>query len=77
MESLQMQKLWQTVRCINGFYFKRCCTPRGYLATVSGNGCARGTPEPEPEQNGIPGFPYLAITIGLVLVLILRDRIHY
>jgi len=40
-------------------------------------------PEPEPEteqkteQKGIPGFPFLAIAIGLVLILILRDRIHY
>lgn len=36
-------------------------------------------PEPElgPEQKGIPGFPYIAITLGLVIVLLIRDRIYY
>jgi hypothetical protein len=34
-------------------------------------------PESETEQRGIPGFPYIAMILGLVIVMILRDRIHY
>ena len=29
------------------------------------------------EKNGIPGFPYIAIMLGLVMVLLIRNRIHY
>jgi len=28
------------------------------------------------EQKGIPGFPYLAIGLGLAFALLLRDRFH-
>jgi transglutaminase-like putative cysteine protease len=40
------------------------------------------SPSPEPEtepdrSDGIPGFPYLAITLGLVIVFLLRYRTHY
>ena len=33
--------------------------------------------EETTEQKGIPGFPYTAIALGLVIVLLLRDRIRY
>lgn len=36
-----------------------------------------GKPETEVKQKGIHGFLYIAIIIGLVIVLLLRDRIHY
>jgi len=33
-------------------------------------------PEPESDQRGIPGFPYMSIILGLLIALLLHIRNH-
>lgn len=60
-----------TVSSSEGIEVRVYCTLHGWSAWKS---MESDSPEPEEPSGGIPGFPILAIGLGLVALMLRRDR---